>query len=669
MLPVLLLAGFYVLGFGLVAVLAWLGGWLWLAFSGHGPAHELGTLAVATALGLVVPGWRILRARPEPPLGGRAVDEHEAPQLWAQVRELAELAGTRPPEEIRLVAVANAYVWEEGRLLGLRPGRRQLYLGVPLLWALTVDGLRAVLAHELGHYANEHTHFGAGSYRGMQVVLRTIGAVGKSTLPGVLFSGYARLYLVASLAVRRQMELEADAVAVRAAGRAAVGDALRDTIRASAAWERALAGYARLARTDGATPRGVLDYFAALLDERSAPPPGEPDLPGWLAKFDLHPPLQERLAAIALLGHADRGPAVDRRPAAALVPWPAEPLRSSDFDEQAERVARSVAAMDAAALYAAARRLPCVLRHGLGSVLDLLGEGRAGELQTALGDNHLTEFVFVAAATELVHVGARWQHRWGEPLRLLHDDEVVELWEAVEAAVRDAGRVGSLRKLLLARGVPETHVAAWSRPGLYALDAGVVFRVLPGYEPSTKSLLLPDELHIFAVDRSGGYRVPSDAVGAGLAAAALAELRLRGQLRVEDDGDVVVLDPAPTGDRFLDSVLSRLTASPQRPAYQWLQSLGPDVLDTVKRRLEASRLLDTPDTARQSRAEIRRAMDRDLDSRAAALANLLWATELAGPAFGFAGLPARLYVGHVAARDPLAMAVRHTLSFTVPLPH
>jgi membrane protein implicated in regulation of membrane protease activity len=108
MLPVLLLAGFYVLGFALVAVLGCLGGWLWLAFSGHGPAAVVGPLAAVTAFSLVLQGWRFLRARPEPPLDGRAVDEHEAPQLWALVRELAELAGTRPPDEIRLVAVANA---------------------------------------------------------------------------------------------------------------------------------------------------------------------------------------------------------------------------------------------------------------------------------------------------------------------------------------------------------------------------------------------------------------------------------------------------------------------------------------------------------------------------------------------------------------------------------
>jgi Zn-dependent protease with chaperone function len=668
-LPVLLLAGFYALGFGLVAVLGWLAVWLWLAFSNGSGALELGAVAVATALGLVSSGWRILRVRPEPPGGGQAVDEDEAPQLWALVRELAALADTRPPEQIRLVAEANAFVWEDGWLLGLRPGRRQMYVGVPLLRALTVDGLRAVLAHELGHYAHEHAHFCAVAHRGMQVVLRTVDAVGKRTLAGVLLTGYAVIYLGVSRSVRRRMELEADAVAVRAVGRAAFGDALQKTVRASAVWQCALAAYARRTRTDGAAPHTVLDDFAARLDQPSAAAPGTPERPGWHAKFDSHPPLQQRLAAINRLPDVDRDVAVDHRPATVLVPGDlAGPLRSSDFNRRIERVASSVAETDADVLYTAVHRLSDLRRHGLGGVLDLLGEGRAGELQTALGDDHLTEFVFAAAANELLDARARWEHRWGEPLRLVDTGQVVRLWPAVEAAVRDPDQVRPLRKLLLARGVWETHVAAWSHPGQFALDTGTLSHTPPGNAPLTTSLLLPDELYVFAVRRSGRYRVPSSAVSAGLAAATLAELRLRGRLQVDDDGHVIAISPAPTGDRFLDSVLERLTTSPQRRTHRWLQHLGPDVLETVKQRVETWRLLDTPDTARRSRAEIRRAMDHDLDSRGAALASLLWATELAGPAFGFAGLPARLYVGRVAARDQLAMAVRHVLSFPSPTP-
>lgn len=69
-------------------------------------------VVAATAVGLVVPVWRVLRARPQPPAGSPVTVE-QAPQLWSVVHELADLVGTRTPDEIRLVAVVNAAVWED----------------------------------------------------------------------------------------------------------------------------------------------------------------------------------------------------------------------------------------------------------------------------------------------------------------------------------------------------------------------------------------------------------------------------------------------------------------------------------------------------------------------------------------------------------------------------
>jgi Zn-dependent protease with chaperone function len=56
--------------------------------------------------------------------------------------------------------------------MGRRAGRRYLYLGVPILQVLTVSQLRAVLAHELGHYSRGHTRFGARDR--LAVAIRTV---------------------------------------------------------------------------------------------------------------------------------------------------------------------------------------------------------------------------------------------------------------------------------------------------------------------------------------------------------------------------------------------------------------------------------------------------------------------------------------------------------------
>jgi Zn-dependent protease with chaperone function len=82
------------------------------------------------------------------------------------VGELTALAGTRMPEEIRIVAGVEASVAEPARLLGLLPGKRYLFLGLPLLLALPQQQIRAIVAHELGHYSRAHTRLAPVAYRG-----------------------------------------------------------------------------------------------------------------------------------------------------------------------------------------------------------------------------------------------------------------------------------------------------------------------------------------------------------------------------------------------------------------------------------------------------------------------------------------------------------------------
>ena len=90
-LAVVLLAGFYVFGLGSVVVLGGLG--LWLLWTVRGEiAHDVSYAMIALALGLAVPVWRMVRARPTPP-PGEPVTQEQAPQLWSLVRELAVEVG------------------------------------------------------------------------------------------------------------------------------------------------------------------------------------------------------------------------------------------------------------------------------------------------------------------------------------------------------------------------------------------------------------------------------------------------------------------------------------------------------------------------------------------------------------------------------------------------
>ncbi|NED80705.1 M48 family metalloprotease, partial [Streptomyces sp. SID11233] len=98
----------------------------------------------------------------------------EQPRLWELVRKLAKAADTRAPARILLTADVNASVTERTRLLGLVPGRRELYLGLPLVQGLTEAQLRGVLAHELGHYAHADTRLSGLTSRVRGQVGRTV---------------------------------------------------------------------------------------------------------------------------------------------------------------------------------------------------------------------------------------------------------------------------------------------------------------------------------------------------------------------------------------------------------------------------------------------------------------------------------------------------------------
>ncbi|MFE6229485.1 M48 family metallopeptidase, partial [Streptomyces sp. NPDC057854] len=319
-LSVLLLVGFYVLALGAVVGLGAATVWAFSEHAGAGAA-KLGFVTVVVAVGLVVALVRVARAEKQGP-GGVVLAEADAPELWATVRELAQAAHTRAPDEIRLVADVNAAVSEDTRLLGLVGGTRRLYLGVPLLQGLSAAQLRSVLAHELGHYSRSHTRLGPLAYRGREAIMATVGQL-QGNVVGWLLKQYAKLYVLVSAAVSRRQELEADELSVRVAGRATAQAALREVPVIDAAWGFYTSQYVGLGWEHGLapTPAGVFGGFDELLRGRAGDLAElrSDDAPSEQSAWDTHPSIARRVAAMD--GMPDGGVATtDERPAAALVP-------------------------------------------------------------------------------------------------------------------------------------------------------------------------------------------------------------------------------------------------------------------------------------------------------------------------------------------------------------
>ncbi|MFS4097030.1 M48 family metalloprotease, partial [Streptomyces sp. AF1A] len=336
-----LLLGFYLLSLVLLAALIALDV---VAFRwGHGPVvAKLGFITVLLAIP-VVRGMFMLRTPKGEEQPGVAVTDAEEPRLWALVRDAAAAAGTRAPDRILLTGEVNAAVSEDTRLLGLLPGPRRLYLGMPLLSGLTEAQLRAVLAHEYGHFTGGDTRLSALVVRGRVQIGRVVeqfhakadgkaaaerarqeqaaakrvakgrkakqvdasGAGATYRMMAAVYTLYGKLYLRASLATARGQEFAADLAAARIAGRDATASALREIPVLSASHGFYLDSYATLGLQAGLLPpRGeFFGGFGKLLTAREqelvklrSELPEEPASP-----YDSHPPIAERVRRIEAL--------------------------------------------------------------------------------------------------------------------------------------------------------------------------------------------------------------------------------------------------------------------------------------------------------------------------------------------------------------------------------
>ncbi|MFS8102999.1 M48 family metallopeptidase [Lentzea alba] len=302
-ISVALLVGFYVLAFGLIGGLLALETYALIERPFVGLKLALFVVPVVFAL---IKGLVSLERRTHDEVPGIPVTPAEQPALWDLVRRLAAEVGTRPPDEIRILAAVNAGVAEDTRFLGLRVLKRRMFIGAPLLTSLTEKQLIAVLAHELGHYANNDTRLAGVVVSGRNAMLRAGSHMNAEhwfqRMIAKLFLGYAKLYLRVSQAISRRQEFEADRFSAQLAGSSAASSALRELPVIDAAWDLFTDRHLTVAWELGYLPTTFFDGFARLrtspeLHERLEEirqDPSDPDR----GPYDSHPPLQDRITAI-----------------------------------------------------------------------------------------------------------------------------------------------------------------------------------------------------------------------------------------------------------------------------------------------------------------------------------------------------------------------------------
>ncbi len=298
-LALLLTIGFYGLALGISAgllLIAWL---LWIN------GHHVNRVTAFCVIGAGAILWSII-PRPERfHAPGPALEAASNPRLFKELTDVAAKVGEPMPHEVYLVPDVNAGVRERGGFMGFH-GRRVMLLGLPLLQVLTISEMRAVLAHEFGHYHGGDTRLAPWIYKTREAIIRTVQHLSSSSsLLHLPFVWYGKLFLRVTQAISRRQEFEADALAARTVGARPLTTGLRTIFGAALAYD----GYWR----DEVVPvlnAGFLpplaDGFAQFLRE--------PRVAGAVDKatqeemttpridpYDSHPSLPDRIKALAAL--------------------------------------------------------------------------------------------------------------------------------------------------------------------------------------------------------------------------------------------------------------------------------------------------------------------------------------------------------------------------------
>jgi heat shock protein HtpX len=365
-----LMSLFYALAIAICASLVWIGMVLLqpLSDSRSFTSHWDSTIVMASNICFFVASmiaWSVLPRFDRFKTPGLEVIEAHHPRLFAEILAVAAATGQRVPDHVYLISEANVFVTHRGGIMGIG-SRRVMGLGLPLLRTLQVNELRAVLAHEMGHFYSGDVRLGPWIYKTRSGLARTVINLAKARqttdrwserrssahwferlltngldekswivhwLRQVLAATQApfRWFLIGfmriSQAISRAQECSADAMAVRVEGWRAFVEGLKKA-------HAAIIVHPIYMRTEvlplvkrGALP-AVGEGFSRFLLTRKLPEflnevVAEELIDGAASPYDSHPPLPTRIAMATSLCGPDK---------------PLDPRRAIELIENADRI-------------------------------------------------------------------------------------------------------------------------------------------------------------------------------------------------------------------------------------------------------------------------------------------------------------------------------------------
>lgn len=162
------------------------------------------------------------------------ITEADQPRLFAFIRQICADTGAQAPAKIVLSPEVNAGVFYLCTFWSLfLPVRKNLHIGLGLVNCLNLSEFKAVMAHEFGHFSQRSMRLGTYVYTANRIIAEII--FGRDWLDDTLkvfdpllkvirwvLGGMFKVINFAHSSLQRQMEFQADLVAVSVSGSDAV---------------------------------------------------------------------------------------------------------------------------------------------------------------------------------------------------------------------------------------------------------------------------------------------------------------------------------------------------------------------------------------------------------------------------------------------------------------
>lgn len=181
----------------------------------------------------------------------KELSRKEMPELFTMIDEVAEFMKTESPQKVYLSSSVTASVFlNTSSILFFSPRKKRLEIGIGLINILTMEELKAVIAHEMGHFSQRSMFLGGYVYSIEQAVYfigKQVDYKKKGMWEQQVKGLYSIFHVLAHVIFRKlnrrfkdfslELEYDADRLAVECMGAATLRSALLKTSFASVVYE------------------------------------------------------------------------------------------------------------------------------------------------------------------------------------------------------------------------------------------------------------------------------------------------------------------------------------------------------------------------------------------------------------------------------------------------